>query len=264
MAFTDRETFWNADPAVCRTALLRTLRGRMRIGQLAIRALQYAWDTFRSLFSERGFVVTFSGVDGAGKSTVIAHVKEELERTFRREVVLMRHRPGLLPMLNAWRVGRANAERMATIAPPRKGGNTSVMGSILRFAYYYVDYLVGQWYVHLRHVMRGRVVLYDRYYFDFMADPRRSNLHLDPRPLRVLYRFVHKPRLNFFLYADSGTILQRKRELDKAEVELLTDRYLRLFQGLGHRGVRGRYITLRNDDLQRTLRGIRAEYARVA
>ncbi|MGV3637097.1 MAG: hypothetical protein ACO1NQ_05565 [Flavobacteriales bacterium] len=264
LSFEDRATFWDADPAVCRPVLMRTLRKRMSAGEWVWRMIQYAGDTVRELVSGRGFVVTFSGVDGAGKSTVVGHVKDELERTFRRKVVLMRHRPGSLPMLNAWRVGRDKAEHIASTARPRQGRNTSVFGSSLRFAYYYIDYLIGQWYVHFRHVMRGRIVLYDRYYFDFMADPRRSNLELDPRPLRLLYRFIHKPRLNFFLYADSATILQRKRELEREEVELLTDRYLRLFRQLGSSGVRGRYITLRNDDLEDTLNGIRAEYIRVA
>jgi thymidylate kinase len=166
--------------------------------------------------------------------------------------------------LNAWRVGAAKAEELATHTLPRTGTNKGTVSSLFRFAYYFLDYTIGQWVVYFRHVLCGRIVLYDRYYFDFMADPRRSNLHLSRALTHVLYAFVHTPKLNFFLYADSATILQRKQELSAADVEQLTQRYRSLFERLANRAGRARYRTIRNEDLATTLSGIRYEFAQAA
>jgi thymidylate kinase len=262
--FTGKEAFWNADPANYKHGLRISLSNRMRPTTRLAERLRYALDTLRGMTSGRGFIVTFSGVDGAGKSTVIAQVKKELEGTFRREVVLMRHRPGLLPMLNAWRLGAAKAEEIATRTLPRKGTNKGAVSSLLRFAYYFLDYAIGQWVVYFRHVLRGRIVLYDRYYFDFMADPRRSNIHLSRKLTTALYAFVLSPKLNFFLYADSATILRRKQELSAVDVEQLTQRYRSLFDRLAERAGRGRYRSIRNEDLATTLSGIRSALANAA
>lgn len=262
--FTGAEAFWNADPKVYMRSIRRSLAQRMTTVSKFAEGALYLLDSVRGMISGRGFLVTFSGVDGAGKSTVIAQVKQELEGTFRREVVLMRHRPGLLPMLNAWRVGAAKAEELATHTLPRTGTNKGTVSSLFRFAYYFLDYAIGQWVVYFRHVLRGRIVLYDRYYFDFMADPRRSNLHLSRTLTHALYAFVHTPKLNFFLYADSATILQRKQELSAADVEQLTQRYRSLFERLANRAGRARYRTIRNEDLATTLSGIRYEFAQAA
>ena len=45
-------------------------------------------------------------------------------------------------------------------------------------------------------------MLYDRYYFDFINDGRRSNINLPARFTQALYAFDNKPKLNLFLYAD--------------------------------------------------------------
>ncbi|WP_426492735.1 hypothetical protein [Hymenobacter sp. 102] len=221
------------------------LRGR--------RALAYGWHTLASHFRPQGMLITFSGVDGAGKSTVIEHVRHGLEKQWRKRVVVIRHRPSVLPILSAWKYGKAGAEQRAVQSLPRQGRNQSQLSSLVRFAYYYLDYVVGQAVVWLQHTRRGHIVLYDRYYFDFINDSRRSNLRLPEGLTRSLYRFVHKPRLNFFLYADAAEILRRKQEMPAADITLLTRKYQDLFRQLGSRYRHSRYIPIRNHDLDATL-----------
>src|SRR5256886_16429527 len=43
---------------------------------------------FRSLMNRRGMVISFSGLDGAGKSTLVAWLRAELERRHRGVTVL--------------------------------------------------------------------------------------------------------------------------------------------------------------------------------
>lgn len=227
-------------------------------------AINYALDTLRDLTANRGFMVTFSGVDGAGKSTVIEQVKTRIEQKYRKDVVLLRHRPGILPILSAMRHGKAKAEEIAGTVIPRKGGNEKAVSSLLRFSYYFADYLIGQVYVNLRYIARGKVVLYDRYYFDFINDAKRSNIQLNPVIARSLYRFIVKPRLNIFLYADAETILTRKQELEMGDIVELTSSYQSLFDELEGRSTRSSYRSIENVELEDTVNSVLKEFERVA
>lgn len=217
----------------------------------------YLVDTLKNVLGEKGLVITFSGVDGAGKSTVIEQVQQEFEKKFRKKVVVLRHRPSVLPILSAWTKGKAQAERASTERLPRQGTNHNLLSSLLRFGYYYLDYLLGQFYVYFKYVRRGYVVLYDRYYFDFINDSRRSNISLPKGLLKAGYALLMSPKYNFFLYADPDTILKRKQELDAGTIRVLTQAYLSLFRQLGTHAA-GQYIPVENRDLNTTIRQITA------
>lgn len=215
--------------------------------------LAYYWDSFTGSLFKKGLVITFSGVDGAGKSTVIENIKSQIEKGLRRKVIVRRHRPSLLPILSAWKYGKEAAEKKSASTLPRQGKNKSSLSSLIRFAYYYFDYFFGQFYVLFRYVWRGHVVIYDRYYFDFINDSKRSNISLSPHFTTWFYRFLVKPDLNFFLYASPEDILQRKRELDADTIKALTEQYLSLFEGLSNRYEKSKYIPIYNKELDQTL-----------
>lgn len=215
--------------------------------------VQYIIDTARDLLPSKGFVMTFSGVDGAGKSTIISHVSKKIEKELRMKVVVLRHRPSLLPILSAWKYGKEGAEQRSMSTLPRTGGNKNSISSLLRFSYYYADYLIGQCYVQLRYVYRGYAVIYDRYYFDFINDGRRSNINLPKGLLRSLYQFITPPDLNYFLFAPADVILARKQELDRETIEALTHSYRSLFSDLQHNDQRHKYTSLCNIDMDQTL-----------
>ena len=213
----------------------------------------YAMDTIKKLFTDNGFIITFSGVDGAGKSTVIDNIRLRVEKKYRKPVVVLRHRPSVLPILSAWKYGKEQAEARSVSTLPRQGSNKNTISSLFRFAYYYTDYLIGQLYIYARYVCRGYVVIYDRYYFDFINDARRSNISLPQTFTGWWYRFLLKPRYNFFLYATAEEILQRKKELDAITIEALTQQYQQLFHQLNERYRYSRYTSIYNHDLSITL-----------
>ncbi|MEZ5173676.1 MAG: hypothetical protein R2850_09280 [Bacteroidia bacterium] len=121
--------------------------------------LEYIFEFLESMKSEKGFLVTFSGVDGAGKSTIIENVKLELEKKHRRRVVVIRHRPSILPIISALKYGKKNAEQRSASTLPRQGENSGKLSSLLRFSYYLFDYVFGQWVIHFRYVRKGVIVL---------------------------------------------------------------------------------------------------------
>ncbi len=222
-----------------------------------LRQLQYITDLVKEFVQNRGVMLTFSGVDGAGKSTILQEIKEMLEKKYRKKVVVIRHRPSMLPILSAWKYGKEAAEQKCVDSLPRKGNNKSRISSLLRFAYYYADYLFGQFIVYTKYILRGYIVLYDRYYFDFIVDGKRSNIVINRGFIKGLYRLVYKPDLNVFLYAQPEVILKRKKELSAEDITQLTINYKYLFNQLGNTT---RYMCIENIDKAETVNKIEQAY----
>jgi len=215
--------------------------------------INYYTDTIRNRQRSRGFTITFSGVDGAGKSTVIENIALRIEKQLRKPIVVLRHRPSILPILSVWSKGKEQAHLDVIEGLPRQGKNKSSLSSFIRFLYYYFDYLLGQFVVYFKYILRGKVVIYDRYYFDFINDSKRSNIVLPKKLTSFFYNFLLKPEFNFFLFADADIILKRKEELSKATIEKLTADYHDLFESLQSKSNTLVYQSINNVDLEVTL-----------
>jgi thymidylate kinase len=247
---------WSAHTQQKLIAFLRQARRNRPLPRLA-RWMHYVADSMSDVLRAKGMMLTFSGVDGAGKSTILGEMRELLQQKYRRKVVVLRHRPGLLPILSAWKYGKEAAEKKIVSSLPRKGNNRSSLSSLFRFGYYYADYLLGQFLIYTKYTLRGYVVLYDRYYFDFIVDGKRSNILLRPSFIRQLYRFVYKPQLNLFLYAAPEVILKRKQELTAGDITQLTEHYKTLFARMR---AKQQYICIENTDKQTTMEQIEHAY----
>lgn len=226
---------------------------------LLIHKLRYGRDLIHDALHHRGITVTFSGVDGAGKSTIIEEVRQSLQQKYRQKIVVLRHRPSLLPILSSFRYGKSEAEKRTREKLPRQGNNKSGISSFFRFLYYYLDYLLGQYYVYFRYTLRGYTVLYDRYYFDFIIDSRRSNIVLPKGFLRFCYTFIFKPQVNVFLFAPAEVIYSRKQEMSINDISALTSEYKELFDELGRDNKREQYLVINNINLDETLNRIMNE-----
>ncbi len=212
----------------------------------------YYMDSLRK-FKNKGFILTFSGVDGAGKSTIIENITTLIEKQLRKPVVVLRHRPSILPILSVYTKGKEKAHQDTISSLPRQGKNKSFFSSFLRFGYYYLDYFIGQFYIYFKYVSKGTVVIYDRYYFDFINDSKRSNIVLPKNLTSFGYTFLLKPNFNFFLYADAEVILKRKEELTKETIEALTKDYTKLFEQLQKQNKSSIYLPINNLILEDTL-----------
>ena len=113
-------------------------------------------------------------------------------------------------------------------------------------------------------MLRGHVVLYDRYYFDFINDSRRSNIQLPETITKSGYKLLLKPDLNFFLYAEPELILSRKKELDSSTIKQLTQKYLDLFKHLNRGKAQSRYIPIENIVLEDTIEAIMSRMIKIA
>jgi thymidylate kinase len=218
----------------------------------------YCMDTVKMLFVSKGYIITFSGVDGAGKSTIIDEVKDHVDKVWRKPVVVLRHRPSVLPILSAYVHGKEKAEALTVSKLPRTGGNTNLFSSIARWIYYLIDYVFGQIYLKWKYLSRGYVIIYDRYYYDFICDAKRSNIELPKRLLSWGINIVAKPDFNFFLYASPEIILARKQELDGNVIKQLTDEYLKSFSVCKNRFSNKVFLPIENIDKVQTMHIIKS------
>ncbi|MFK7947316.1 MAG: hypothetical protein AB8G11_07000 [Saprospiraceae bacterium] len=220
----------------------------------------YFMDKAKSSRQDKGLVITFSGVDGAGKTTIMDNTERLLKEKYKAKIIRLRHRPQILPILSSYKYGKAEAEKRAAETMPRTGNNKSGIGSLIRFIYYYLDYLLGQFVIYFKYTMRGYTILYDRYYFDFIVDFRRSNININPAIPKFLFNFVFKPDINVFLYASPEVILKRKQELPSGEIVTLTKNYKALFAELDKKSSKAKYIAIENIVLEETMATIEDAY----
>lgn len=241
------------DVCLNKTDLLKQLRKKRENKGICYfrNTFYYLYDTIFRSFS-KGYVITFSGVDGAGKSTIIENVKNMIEKQLRKPVVVLRHRPSVLPIISVLFRGKKAQESFENTLP-HSGTNKSRLSSLTRFTYYYTDYFFGQFVIFIKYTIRGYVVIYDRYYFDFIEDSKRSNLVLSKKISLLGYKLLLKPRFNFFLFADSTTILSRKKELDEKLINELTNNYRSLFSKLEKISSTTVYKTIENKEIDLTL-----------
>lgn len=254
-------------PEKTQSKLINQVRVRNRKNlKLALKSnINYLMDTAKSLIKPTQITISFSGVDGVGKSSVIEQVKKEIKDKYRLESVVLKHRPRVLPILSSFKHGSIEkAEELATETVPQKEVKTSRFSGLVRFSYYYLDYLLGSLIVSVKYRSRGKVVIYDRYYFDFINHQEKSNLRLNKNVAKLFYRFIAKPKLNVLLHAPSEKIYERKQELDIDSIERLNHGYRSLFKELSGKYKRSNYVIKANNDLQDTVDSILEEVRKVA
>ena len=187
----------------------------------------FLWSFVRNyICTNTGFAIGFTGPDGVGKTTVIEMLIGRLGGVFRTAHSYMHFRPMLFGNLGevAHSAG-LKREVDRNYNDPHRGKKVGVLSSLVRLAYYSVDYIVGYWLKVKSQIRITRLVVFDRYYTDVICDSRRSRIFLN---YRFLYWFgrVFIPQLdyNILLTAEVDTILARKQELTREGIEVINER----------------------------------------
>lgn len=172
--------------------------------------------------------ISINGVDGSGKSTIILTLKQHLnEQGY--NVKIKRSRPLNWPILSSLKYGRQKAEIIASTQDHKTKTVTGKYKSFLKFLYYYTDYLLGGIYIHIILLKPKTVIIFDRYYFDYICDQSRFSLSLNINFVVYASKFIHIPDLNIYLRAPENKIFKHRVEQTSQQIRNASNLYQELF-----------------------------------
>jgi thymidylate kinase len=191
---------------------------------------RYLWEQTRRLvhrwLQPTGLLITVLGPDGSGKDTVIDGISQEVQRGFRR-TAFYHWRPNiLLPRKPAPPVTDPHA------IPPRGPFLSSLF--LLGFV---LDYWIGYAFRIRPYLTRGTLVVFDRYFYDVIVDPKRARFAGPAWFANLLARLVPSPDLTLLLDADAQLMFARKGELSVAELQRQRNAYRDLNVGIVARAI---------------------------
>jgi thymidylate kinase len=215
-------------------------------------------------------LITFSGLDGAGKSTLINGLKTNLEKRNRQVTVLtMYDHVGLYPFIRFSRDWMKTVIRGKTAHqgfmkklsndPDRLGvyvakhrwfmeGTLAILrsSSVKRLIYIF-DLCVFLFYCIYFEKLKSRILIMDRYFYDSLADVADGRRWFY---IRLFLSMIPTPDLPIFVDVGPREAFARKGEYPVEYMERRHANYLRIF-GWVHNP-----IFIRNDDLGQTVKEI--------
>lgn len=162
-----------------------------------------------------GLVICFLGADGAGKTAVGDQLQKELTPAFRR-FQRFHLRPYLLG---------TEGDGVAVTDPHGKPAR-SVLASMAKLAYFWLDYTFGYWFKVRLLKVRSTLVIFDRYYHDLLMDPKRYRYGAPAWMARIIGKLIPKPDLFIILDAPAEVINARKQEVSLNETKKQRAAYL--------------------------------------
>lgn len=164
-----------------------------------------------------GVFVAVLGPDGAGKSSAISGLHDQIGGAFWGERYFHLRPQFFFPRRPAPPVTDPHAK------PPR-----GPLASSLRLTALLADYCLGYAFQLRQLKPRSYLLVFDRYFFDVLVDPKRFRFG-GPLGLARLYaRLVPSPDLVLVLDTDVETMQARKAELAPDELQRQRDAYRRL------------------------------------
>lgn len=171
----------------------------------------------RRFLSPPGFTIAMLGTDGSGKTTIINEIWKPLSQAVHQDIHYEHFRPNLLPSI----AELFGEKKISTPVPnPHASQSSGLIGSLIRLFYYMLDYIFGYLFkVYPSLVKFSSVWIFDRYYYDYLIDPKRSRIALPSWSIKLMSLLIPKIDLIICLGTNANTIYKRKPELKLNEIE---------------------------------------------
>lgn len=173
--------------------------------------------------AKKGLMVVFEGTDGSGKTTIIDNLPRFLGEHFSNEEIVYYHwRPGFIKSPN--KDSNENTRKVCTDPHGKKPYSKIV--SFGKFLYFNIDYILGYWFEVRKHLAVGKMVVFDRYYYDYYLDKQRYRLNISDTALDIFKPLIPKPTVTFLLIGDAVKLYERKKEITVEEIQKQIDRLI--------------------------------------
>lgn len=164
--------------------------------------------------NHNGIMIAFIGTDGSGKSTIIENLPKVLGRTFDESQIKYYHwRPKYL------KSPKGDKNSNVNITEPHSKKPYSKVVSFLKFMYFNLDYILGYWFSVKVHLGKNELVIFDRYYYDYLVDKRRYRLNLNDKLIKLAMKVIPKPDITLLLIGTPEILYERKKEISLEEVK---------------------------------------------
>jgi len=164
-------------------------------------------------------IIAFLGADGSGKSTIINNFVKTVRSDWNK-LSYVHFRPNYFIK---------NSQNQSPVTDPHSGKSRGMLMSIIKLLYFVLEYN----YAYMFHYKDpNHLIIFDRYYYDVIADPKRVKSSAPIWFSKFLMKFIPRPDLVFYLHAPADVIHARKKEINKDTLEKILSNYLSLTKTL--------------------------------
>ncbi len=183
----------------------------------------------RPFWKPRGMTLAVIGTDGTGKSTLLEALHEVLDPAFRAsENTTFKLRAAALPTLDQLLHFGKRTHTTEDFNRPHRAAPSGPIGSMLRAAWYALDARLGWWLKVTPRRRRHCLIVFDRYFDDFLVDPLRARIRPNAWTTRFFAKLVPRPDRVMVCTAPLEVVRARKQEISEAQ----TDQQLRGYERL--------------------------------
>lgn len=173
-----------------------------------------------------GLSVALLSPDGGGKSTVFSKLEYLCWGSF-HGIEKKYFRPRLFKNIGSYNILNPTTESESNV-DPHNVKLDNPLKSLLRFIFYNFDFLLGYLFIVKPATIKKKLVVFDRYYFDYFVDLHRYKLDLPMFIPKIFQFMIPQPSITFILNGSAEEFYNRKQELSIDELQRQIKSYVKL------------------------------------
>lgn len=209
---------------------------------------------FKKSIVLQGISVAFIGPDGVGKTTLCENLKKRAGNLFFRKIYQYHSHFGFFPELGRiyqWLFGKSFSGDV--FSQSKKMG---FFRAFLHLFYYGLGNFLA-WPLIFWLKIRGNLIIFDRYFYDFVAF--NTNSRFSFQLFKMISKIIHRPNIVFVLQSSPEKIRQRKKELSLEEIK----KQLEAFQNFKTLNLLPTVVINNEEDLDGVLEKITEEILKI-